>query len=155
MKGCFFAGSYRLTADMELERRLIAELRELIKDGVTQFYTGARLGWDMMCAFRINMLRSEYPQLRLTAVLPCPPYEYATHWSFEDSFFLRMLLKSADEVQYISEHLTDDCMERCDRRLSELSQVCICYEDGSTSEREKAVISSARSSGIRMINMSE
>lgn len=76
-------------------------------------------------------------------------------WSFEDSFFLRMLLKSADEVQYISEHLTDDCMERCDRRLSELSQVCVCYEDGSTSEREKAVISTARSSSIRVINMSE
>ena len=52
MKSACFTGHRTLSGDTShLEKRLYAALEDgIANDGITDFYCGAALGWDILCA---------------------------------------------------------------------------------------------------------
>ena len=44
----------------------------MIGRGVTDFYNGGAIGFDMLCAKTVIALKAEYSDIKLHLLLPCP-----------------------------------------------------------------------------------
>ena len=83
MKTACFTGHRNLSCDIEdLKSRLYNALERAIKNaGITDFYNGAAIGWDMLTAQTVLQLREKYPQIKLHMILPCSPENQSCKWS--------------------------------------------------------------------------
>ena len=79
-----------------------------IRDRVGRFLAGGARGFDMLAAQEVLWLREERYALELVLVLPCP--EQADRWNARERQAYREMVQEADEVIYVSEVYTPDCM---------------------------------------------
>ena len=100
-------------------------VRELYARGYRTFCAGGALGFDTIAARVILTLKKTYPDIRLHLVLPCKTQ--TAHWLSADRLVYEVIKKEADEITYISDDYTKYCMMERNRRLVDLSSVCICY----------------------------
>ena len=152
MKTCCFTGHRIIKITPELVQRLKDTIIELIEQGVTDFYDGGALGFDMLCAETVIELKAEYPDIKLHLLLPCPPEEQVKGWNKAQIARYNEILQAADSVTVLSEHYTDDCMKQRNKRLVELSDCCICYCTNPRSGTGQTV-RMAREKGIDVINL--
>ena len=152
MKTCCFTGHRIIKITPELVQRLKDTIIELIEQGVTDFYDGGALGFDMLCAETVIELKAEYPDIKLHLLLPCPPEEQVKGWNKAQIARYNEILQAADSVTVLSEHYTDDCMKQRNERLVELSDCCICYCTNPRSGTGQTV-RMAREKGIDVINL--
>lgn len=121
MKKVFFTGHRVFNYDREIYQNFRAELIKLMKEGVTDFYAGGALGWDMTFERAIiNFRENHVPLVRLHLVLPCPPEEQTARWNKYDKEAYFEILKAADSVEIVSEHYDKNCMKKRNERLVEL-----------------------------------
>ena len=99
----------------------------LIKQGVTDFYDGGAIGFDMLAAETVIELKAEYPDIKLHMLLPCPANEQIKGWNKTQITRYQKILQAADSISIVSEHYTKDCMKRRNERLVELSDCCIYH----------------------------
>lgn len=89
-KSCVFFG--HRDGDYQAYREKIARIfTQLIeKEGVTQFYTGARGNFDRICADILHGLRARYPQIKITLVYSYIPQEENPNVGriYDDSVYL-------------------------------------------------------------------
>ena len=64
------------------------------------------------------------------------------------------MLGAADSVEYISEEYISGCMQARNRRLVELSSVCVCYKTRASSGTAYTV-ARAEKKGIEIINLAD
>ena len=91
MKTCAFFGHGK-----EDYSPYIEELEEIIvnfieNEGVTQFYSGGRGKFDVICAEIVGNLRAKYPQIKNTLVLsyrPSDKQNFTLHERYDDSVYL-------------------------------------------------------------------
>ena len=152
MKTCCFTGHRIIKITPELAQRLKDTIIELIEQGVTDFYNGGAIGFDMLCAETVIELKAEYPDIKLHLLLPCPPEEQVKGWNKAQIARYNEILQAADSVTVLSEHYTDDCMKQRNERLVELSDCCICYCTNPRSGTGQTV-RMAREKGIDVINL--
>lgn len=153
MKNCCFTGHRRLKVTNALKIKLTAVLQSLIIQGITDFYAGGALGWDMLCEEIVLELRIKYPQIRLHLVLPCFPEEQTAEWNKEQKAAYYRILTSADSVEYTSVQYTPKCMKRRNVHLVELVDCCVCYYHAIISDSgTRQTVRMAREKGIRIIN---
>ena len=126
-KCCCFTGHRVLKITDDLIDRLNDTLTELIGNGVTDFYAGGAIGWDMLCEQEVLRLRERFPQIRLHLVLPCPPDVQTAKWNIKQKAEYQRILTAADEVEILSETYYDGCMQKRNARLVELADCCFCY----------------------------
>lgn len=112
----------------ELKERMKKLIRKLINDGAEEFFSGMAMGVDMWAAEIVLELKSDYPGIRLTAVVPCP--EQADRWSEEHQERYRGILKRCDNVITTSPSYTRGCMMKRNRALVELCDVLVAVYDG-------------------------
>ena len=130
MKTVFFTGHRVFNYDSEVFERFRKVLIRLINEGVTDFYAGGALGWDMMSEITvINMRENHMPCIKLHLVLPCPPEEQTAKWNQFDKETYQNILEAADSVEIVSEHYDKNCMKKRNQRLVELGDICVCYYD--------------------------
>ena len=89
MKSCAFFGhrDYDYEPMREQIGRLIADLIE--KEGVTEFYSGFRGKFDVLCSGIVHELKVQYPQIGMTMVLSYHPKEdFVLPPFFDGSVFL-------------------------------------------------------------------
>ena len=127
MKTCCFTGHRIMKITPELILRLKAAIIDVIRNGVTDFYDGGAIGFDMLAAETVIELKSDYPDVKLHMLLPCPPEEQIKGWNNSQIVRYETILNAADSVTVVSEHYTRDCMKRRNERLIELADCCICY----------------------------
>ena len=127
MRSCFFTGHRNIGFDVMLIVKTGYIINDLINEGVTDFYAGGALGWDMICEELILSLRKKYPEIKLHLILPCPPEQQTSGWDEGDRAEYDSILKSADDVEIISENYDKDCMKKRNTRLAELGEICLCY----------------------------
>lgn len=123
---CCFTG-HRMISLMDrpaLEYALRQEIRRLFESGVTEFYAGGAVGFDMLAENAVLELREELP-IHLHLMLPCRNQH--EKWSVKLQKEYDRILKLADSVQYISEEYTDTCMLRRNDAMVEASAYCICF----------------------------
>lgn len=113
---------------VELKERLRREIKNLIEHGAGEFFSGMALGVDMWAAEIVLKLKKDYPQIRLTAVIPCRGQE--SRWNPSDRQRYENIIKQCSKVIYISQEYTPDCMKRRNKALVELCDILIAVYDG-------------------------
>ena len=150
---CFFTGHRRFKASTELFARLNDTLISLIEEGVTDFYAGGALGWDMFCEHEILKLKKTFPHIKLHLVLPCEPSDQCKKWKESEKEVYNKIYSMADSVELVSKRYYDGCMRKRNERLTELGGVCVCCWDGRRSGGTFQTVNMAGNKGIRVVNV--
>ena len=93
--------------------------------GVRVFYSGGALGFDTLAARAVIRFRISHPDVRLVLILPCINQD--ERWSGEQRDDYAYLIRSSDEVRYISDEYTDSCMRERNFALASACDVMIAY----------------------------
>lgn len=150
---CFVGhGAIFLEMESHLMSRIDVVVRNLIGKGYTEFVSGGSLGFSMLASRVIVGLKKEYPQIRLHLVLPCRTQTKGWNWFDVETF--QSILSNADSVKYISNRYRKGCMQKRNRRVVDMSSVCVCYLTHSISETAYTV-SYASSKGLKIINVAQ
>lgn len=94
-------------------------------NGCRDFYAGGAVGFDTEAARAVLLFKMSHPDVRLKLLLPC--VEQEKKWSDYQKSSYYYILKSADEIEYISEEYTDDCMRLRNVALAERADIMIAY----------------------------
>ena len=127
MKTCCFTGHRIIKITPELVQRLCDAIVDVIGHGVTEFYDGGAIGFDMLAAESVIELKAEYFDIKLHLLLPCPAEEQIKGWNKSQITRYETILNAADSVTVVSDHYSRDCMKQRNERLVELADCCICY----------------------------
>lgn len=136
----------------ELVSRLRNTIIDLYKQGVTEFYNGAALGFDLLSCKTVIGLKTEYSDIHLHLLLPCPAEEQVKGWKKVQIDEYMHIMDRADTVTVLSEHYTDDCMKRRNAQLVELADCCVCYCHNRRSGTGQTM-KMAENKGISIINL--
>ncbi len=123
---CFTGHRFIPKGDMSaLCRRLVESIEMLVAEGITEFYSGGAIGFDMLAAEAVLFLKDRYPQIRLHIIVPCENQD--VKWSEENKIRYRKIKDSADEVRCLSPVYFNGCMQVRNRYMVDNSCVCIAY----------------------------
>lgn len=155
MKTVFFTGHRAFFYDKEVYQNCWDLLIKLMKEGVTDFYAGGAMGWDMIFAGMVLKMRENHvPFIKLHLVLPCPPEEQTAKWDDYYKKEYKRILEAADSVEIISEHYEKICMKKRNERLVELGDVCVCYyNEKKTRSGTGQTVRIAEKQGKEIINL--
>ena len=154
MKTACFTGHRNLNCDLEdLKSRVYNALeRAIVNAGITDFYNGGAIGWDMLTAQEVLKLREKYPHIKLHMILPCSPENQSYKWTPEQKKAYFSVLKQANSIEQISEHYFTGCMKQRNARLIELSDCCFCYWNGNMKSGTVQTIRMAQRKHILIVN---
>lgn len=149
---CCFAGHRKFPIDQieHIIKRLNQEVDKLINQGVTDFISSGALGFDQIAASLIVAKKEMGINIRLIFALLCRNQEES--WNAEQKRLYRNLLAQTDEIIYISERCTDECIKKRNRYIVDRSAYCICtqmYPKGGTAQTVKY----ARQKRLEIINV--
>lgn len=151
---CCFSGHRKLPAqDLDcLRRKLDKTIIYLHREkGIDHFISGGALGFDLLGAERVILLRKTYPKLRLTFALPCA--EHDKFWGQAGKEQFKELSQACDEVIYTSnEAYTRGCMMVRNRYLVDNASLCLCYLT-ETKGGTFATVNYAKKKGLEVINL--
>ena len=117
---------HRVLSHKKIERiikRLHEEIDCLIQQGITIFLSGGALGFDQIAASLIIRKKEHGANIRLNFVLPCRNQD--EKWTDKQKQLYRSLLSEADEIYYVSEGYTHDCMRARNQYMVDNSAFCI------------------------------
>lgn len=154
-KAVCFTGYRNVIETAELKETLTKQLIKLIDEGAADFFSGGAIGWDMICEKTVIRLREQYPHIKLHLVLPCPATEQTAKWSENDKAEYIKLLSVANTVEVCSEHYFDGCMSIRNKRLVDLSDVCVCYYSGKQRSGTGQTVRIAERQGVTVINIAK
>ena len=118
------------TISAEERERIISELDILLersyRHGYTTYIAGGAIGFDMIAACRVIVMKRKHPDVRLILALPCR--NQTDKWNnIEDLKLYKVILGFADDVFYISEMFERGCMHKRNRFMVDNSALCISY----------------------------
>lgn len=136
---------------IELKHLMAEQIENLIRSGVTTFFTGMALGVDLWGAEIVLALKEENPDLQLIAALPCETQ--ANRWSAEQRERYFNILAECDDTVYISYPYTKGCMMQRNRWLVEHCNVLLAVYDGSERGGTAYTVQYAYDKGKRVIRI--
>lgn len=113
---------------IKLKNSLSEQIKKLIEDGADEFFSGMARGVDTWAAEAVLELKSAYPQIKLTAVIPCP--EQADKWSGSEKERYRNILKLCDKTLVTSPQYVKGCMKKRNMALVDMCDVLVAVFDG-------------------------
>lgn len=111
-----------------LKNKLKEKIEQAYKCGATEFFSGMALGVDMWSAEAVLQLKEKYPEIKLTAVIPCRTQD--AKWQQSERLRYRSILSRCDKTICISPEYTKDCMHRRNRALVDMCDILIAVFDG-------------------------
>lgn len=135
-----------------LKVALAREIKAMLDNGVTTFYTGMDMGMDMWCAEIVQSFQEDLPELgiKLNAVIP---YEaQADEWSGDDRERYLKIMGKTDETIVLNSHRTQACMHERNRYMVDHSTHIIAVFDGREGET-KAALEYARGNSLTVITI--
>lgn len=112
-------------------RRLCTAVADMIEKGCRIFYTGMAMGFDIIAAEHIALVKKLNREIKLIAVVPFRGQE--SGWSYEWRERYKALLKECDEVIVLEESFTKWAYHSRNRYMVDHSRYCITYFDGKKS----------------------
>lgn len=110
---------------------LAREIKAMLDNGVTTFYTGMAMGTDMWCAEIVQSFQEDLPKLgiKLNAIIPFEGQ--ANKWSndYRERYF--NILAKADNELILNNHYTKACMHQRNRYMVDHSTHIIAVFNGS------------------------
>jgi len=122
-----FTGHRRIAAAdrLRLAAQLAAAVDGRIALGMTHFICGGALGFDTLAAQCVLAARAANPAVRLMLALPCRGQ--AENWRAADKAVYADICARADEVIYVSEDYSPDCMGRRNRFMVDHAAAVVVY----------------------------
>ena len=135
----------------ELRKQLRRIIIEQYKQGMTNFFCGMAIGFDLLAAEIVLSLKESCPSLNLVAVIPFRGQ--AEKWNSQHQARYRAVLDKADKVFVLSENYYNGCLLR--RNDFMLAHVCrlISYFDGEPKGGTYYTFQKAKSKGLPIINL--
>ena len=124
-------------------RDLIIQLVEY--EGVVQFLSGMALGTDLFAAEIVIQLRKSYPDISLSAIIPCA--SQSSKWSSFQQEQYTNAIRQCDHVVVLQKEYTSDCMQKRNEYLINHADCIIAVWDGRISGTGQTV-QLARHKGI-------
>lgn len=121
---CAFTGHRELGDDFS-KSKLKKQIRSCIEGGVTTFFSGMAMGFDLIATELVLELKKKHPDVKLVACVPC--LEQEKYYSEADKARYVKCLKKADEVVVVSEQYFRGCMQKRDRYMADHADVLIAY----------------------------
>lgn len=155
MKTCCFTGHRIIKVTDKLKQLIVAELTKLIENGISDFYAGGAIGWDMLCEQAVIELRDKsYPHVKLHLILPCCPADQTLKWNENQKRTFFFLYKKADSVEFVTDKYDSRCMKIRNQRLVDLADCCFCYLNSTLyAGGTVQTVRMAAKKGINIINM--
>lgn len=133
-------------------RALIARAVEsAAAKGWKSFLCGMARGCDTYFAEAVLAARKRRPELRLTAMIPCPSQPGA--WPEADQARYAAILAQCDEVCVLEPMYSSGCMVRRSRAMIDAATLVITVYDGSAAGGTAAAVRYAERSGKRMLRL--
>ena len=123
---CAVTGHRVLSSDFSKEE-LRAALRALAAAGVRTFLCGMALGFDLLCAEEVLLLREELP-VRLVACIPCADQAARYPKSARERY--ERILDRCDERAVLHERYCDGCMFERNRYMVDRADLLLAYYTG-------------------------
>lgn len=123
---CAVTGHRVLSSDFSKEE-LRAALRALAPAGVRTFLCGMALGFDLLCAEEVLLLREELP-VRLVACIPCADQAARYPKSARERY--ERILDRCDERAVLHERYCDGCMFERNRYMVDRADLLLAYYTG-------------------------
>ena len=111
-----------------LKEVLASQISALAEQGVTDFLSGMAQGVDLWCAQIVLDLRKKNPALKLHAILPCEGQE--RKWTASAQEHYRSILAQANEVIYVGQEYSRNCMLKRNRCLVDHSSILLAVYNG-------------------------
>ena len=153
-KTACFTG-HRILSQKKIERivkRLNTEIDRIIEQGITIFLSGGALGFDQIAASLIVSKKEQGADIRLIFALPC--HNQDEKWTDRQKQLYHSLLNEADEIHYVSEEYTPDCMKKRNYYMVDNSAYCICAMTKDISGTGQTV-RYAQQQGLQVINVAK
>ena len=125
-----FSGHRTIAEDRkdEIRKKLRGKIRLLYAMGITNFYCGMALGFDMLAAEEVISLKVELPNLKLIAVIPYDGQN--ERWSAREQDRYWDILDKADDAILLSKHYFNGCLLRRNDYMLSHSCGLIAFFDG-------------------------
>ncbi len=131
----------------EAVRDVILELYDL---GYTDFYAGGASGFDLIASYEVLELKKENADIKLRLILPYK--KDIKYYSSYERYKQKRLLELADSVDYVFERYLPGCFHTRNRRLVDLSSVCVAYLK-KTSGGTYFTVNYAKEKGLKVIEV--
>lgn len=128
-----------------LKEVLAGQISVLAEQGVTDFLSGMAQGTDLWCAQIVLDLRKKNPALKLHCVLPCKGQEIKWTASAQERY--HAILAQADEIVYVGQEYSRDCMMERNRYLVDHSAILLAVYNGTWHSGTGATVRYARQLG--------
>ena len=121
---CAFTGHRDLGKDFSL-KETSKEIEKLILRGVTDFYNGMAMGFDLYAAEAVLKLKKKYPQIKLIACIPFIGQE--SRFSDRDKRRYAKVYKAADEKVVLFPRYYNGCFLARDRFMADKADSLVTY----------------------------
>lgn len=137
-KSCCFTGyrpekfSFPFETDCPEHRQFIGRLMTAIacriEDGCRAFYTGMAMGFDIVAAEQVALIKKRNRELRLIGVVPFKGQEEKWNKDWKERYYA--VLNDCDEVVTLSDTYERWAFDRRNRFMVDRSRYVITYFDG-------------------------
>ena len=135
----------------EMMRLLRNEITKSYHEGYRCFYCGMAIGFDLLAAKATLSLKTELPQIKTIAVLPCR--EQNEKWNEKNKVEYETILKKVDDVVVVSDHYHQRCfLQRNDYMVQRSSRLITLY-DGKSKGGTFYTLNKAIKNGLYVINI--
>ena len=115
---------------LKFENKLIEQILKLANDGCNEFMSGMAIGFDIIAAEAVMLLRNAYPKLniKLTCVIPFPEQSAA----FSDDWKKRydFLIENSDSTVLICPEYSPGCYQKRNKYMVDNCDCVITWYDG-------------------------
>lgn len=131
-----------------MQNSLYLEIENAIQRGYKTFLCGMALGFDMICAETVMMLKEKYKHISIAGALPCKNQDIK--WADKDRQRYRKLLTKLDGIRCIyDEYIGAECMLERNRFMITNSSLVIALFNG-LSGGTKFTLDYAREQGLEV-----
>ena len=135
----------------EILRHLRNEITKSYNEGYRCFYCGMAIGFDLLAAKATLSLKTELPQIKTIAVLPCR--EQNEKWNEKNKVEYERILNEVDETIIVSEHYHQQCFLRRNDYMVQRSSRLIALYDGKFKGGTFYTYRKAKTMGLEIINI--
>ncbi len=140
-----------LVRQEEVRARLTAAVVHAYKLGITRFYCGMALGFDMMAAEVVLSLKDKFPDIQLIAIVPYRGQ--SSRWASDEQERYRRILAKTDKVVTLSENYFRGCLLRRNDYMLSHSCGVIAYYDGKPKGGTSYTVRKAEKLKMEVVNI--
>ncbi|MFI3268662.1 MAG: SLOG family protein [Rikenellaceae bacterium] len=146
-----------VTSSTSLKKLICNELYKLLEkdylnNGITNFISGAAIGFDLLSAIVVLELRRIYPEIKLIVAIPFLGQE--ARYSSEDKLLYHQIISKADYQIVISQsgYSNQAYHDRNDLLIANSNKL-YAYHNGKTRSGTGSTIRKATEQGIEVVNL--